>query len=458
MAELNSINPSNSTTSKQRVKDSNDLLSSVRGLVPSSEITLTLIPLAFTRSPEGYTYLAKGKDGYINLFSLSKLPKDTPLRVIGSLVKQSKGLIFRVENWANVKGDIMNYLYPEMKVMDDQIQKMVEHIRNIKNERIVVKHHNDADGISSALIFYRMFKALGANPVFIQNNTAVYYPEDAIRDLMSFSGYHFIFLDFGNNVESQKGIDILVKEIPSLSIVDHHLSDRTPGKELVVTPVWNGLGGEYTAGLVAYEIARRVVDADYDELYKVSLFGDKSSLPFENSPIIEKTALAFDYLATVNRKGIKFIDDVAHDPDMINSLYQIALDRIDELVEVGLKAVKEKTLGEWKIYLLNLDHVMGDSDSLFPPKGKVTGAVHDRLSQNHSKVITIGYTDNSLMFRATKEVQVEGFNANSIIQKLKTQFGSVILSGGGHPGAAAMRFRKGFKTVLVNAIIEEMRG
>ncbi len=456
MGERNSINPNKSTTPKQE-GDPNNILSPVKGLAPSPETTLTLIPLAFTRSAVGYTYLAKGRDGYINLFSSSKLPKDVPLKITGSIVKQSGGLTLKVEEWNNLEGDVMDYLYPEMNVMDDQIQRMVDHIHKIKNDRIVVKHHNDADGISSALIFYRMFKALGANPVFIQNNTAVYYPEDAIRDLMSFSGYHFIFLDFGNNVESQKGIDILTKEVPSLAIVDHHLSERTPGQELVVTPVWKGLGGEYTAGLVAYEIARRVVDADYDDLYKVSLFGDKSSLSFDKSPLIEKTTLAFDYLATVNRKGIKFIDDVARDPEMINSLYQIALDRIDELVEVGLKSVKEKSIGDWKVYLLNLDNVMGDTDSLFPPKGKVTGAVHDRLSQNQSKVITIGYTDNSLMFRATKDVQGEGFNANAIIQKLKTQFGSVILSGGGHPGAAAMRFRKGFKTILVNAIIEEMR-
>ncbi len=412
--------------------------------------------LAFTRSSEGYTYMFKSADKLVNVRSQVKLPKDTSIVIRGEVIRRGNSLEVLLESWNSKEVKVEGYLYPEMTALDEDIKRMVEHIKRIKSNRIVIKHHNDADGISSALIFYRMFRALGANPVFLQSNTAVYYPEDALRDLMAFEGYHFIFLDFGNNPESQKGIDILKRDIPSLAIVDHHISSRQKGDEIVVTPVWRGLGGEYTAGLVAYEIARRVVGADYGNLYKVSLYGDKSKLKFDYDEQVEKTALAFDYLATVNKKGIRFIDEVSRDPEMINSLYQIALDRIEEYVEVALKSLKEKKVGAWTVYLVNLENVM-DSSELFPPKGKVTGALHDRLSQDNDHVITIGYNGNSLMFRATFKVQEEGFNANAIIQSLKKQYGSVILSGGGHPGAAAMRFRKGFKTILVNAILEEMR-
>ena len=69
----------------------------------------------------------------------------------------------------------MEYLYKEMEVMNDSVSKMVGHLNKIIMERgrIVVRYHNDADGISSALLMYRMFRNFNINATFVQNNSAV---------------------------------------------------------------------------------------------------------------------------------------------------------------------------------------------------------------------------------------------------------------------------------------------
>lgn len=358
----------------------------------------------------------------------------------------------------------MEYLYEEMKVMDNSINRMVGHFNRIISERgrIVVRYHCDADGISSALLVYRMFQNFNINATFVQNNSAVYGMEDALRDIMYYdTGTHYIFLDFGNNVESTEGINVLKREAGSLAIIDHHLTERKEGKnEVVVTPVYHGLGGEYTTGLVTYEIVRRVANIDYNELYKISLFGDKSPLEFERNKKVEETSLVFDYIASTikrDKHSIRFIDSLLEDEELMHTIYLKASDMVDEVALVGMEIVKKRELKNGILFVtFFVDKVM-DGSGGFPSRGKVTGKIHDLIEKDTDKpLVVLGWTDDMGMFRANRKAVLKGFNASNIIQEVKSEYGKFVESGGGHPGAAAIRYKKGFRKIILNALSEKV--
>lgn len=358
----------------------------------------------------------------------------------------------------------MDYLYKEMDVMDSSINRMVGHLNKLISERgrIVVRYHCDADGISSALLVYRMFQNFNITATFVQNNSAIYGMEDALRDIMYYDqGTHYIFLDFGNNVESIEGLDILKREAGSVAIIDHHLTDKKEGKnEVIVTPVYYGLGGEYSTGLVTYEIVRRVADIDYDELYKISLFGDKSILEFETNKKIEETALVFDYIASTikrDKHSIRFIDSLLEDEEFMHTIYLKASDMVDEIALVGIEISKRKELKNGITFVTMDVEKIVDSSGGFPSKGKVAGKVHDIIEKEiDGPLIVLGYTNDAAMFRANRKAVLKGFNANEIIQQVKKEYDKFVESGGGHPGAAAIKYKKGFKKVILNALSEKI--
>jgi len=358
----------------------------------------------------------------------------------------------------------MEYLYKEMGVMDSSIDRMVKHFNKLISERgrIVVRYHCDADGISSALLVYRMFQNFNLNATFIQNNSAVYSMEDALRDIMFYDqGTHYIFLDFGNNTESIEGLDILKREAGTIAIIDHHLTDKKEEKkEIIVTPVYHNLGGEYSTGLVTYEVVRRVCETDYNELYKISLHGDKSILEFEKNKKIEEISLVFDYIAsTIKREkhSIRFIDSLLYDEEFMHTIYLKAKDLVDEVAEIGLEICKKREL-ENGILFVTLDvEKLVDNTNSFPSRGKVTGKVHDIIEEQTDKpLVVLGYSHDTAMFRANRKAVLKGFNANEIIQVVKKEYDKFVESGGGHPGAAAIRYKKGFKKVILNALVEKI--
>lgn len=356
----------------------------------------------------------------------------------------------------------IDFAYPEMEAMRREIEQIALHFAKIARSggRIVVKYDSDADGLSGALIVYRMFKCLGCDAVFEQSRSPVYRIEDALLDIAHHGDAHFVFIDFGNNDESENALRMLQKSALSISIIDHHLSKRKAGKELVATPVWHGLGYEYTSGYICYEIARRACKADYGELWKVSLYCDKSTLKYEHNKLVEERGLVLDYItATMKRErhGMAFINRTIDNYEMMHAIYLNAKDKIEEATELGLQAVKKRVLGNG-IVLALLDTEKVAEGGSFPPKGKIAGRVHDRLDERvEGALITIGYGSNSAMFRANKKALGMGFNANDVIQEVKKEYGKLIISGGGHPGAAALRFRRGFKKAVLNALAKKIK-
>ena len=101
---------------------------------------------------------------------------------------------------------------------------------------------------------------------------------------------------------------------------------------------------------------------------------------------------------------------------------------------------------------------MVESGSNFPSRGKITGKVHDIIENEiDGALVVLGYSNDTAMFRANRKAVLNGFNANVIIQEIKKNYDRFVESGGGHPGAAAIRYKKGFKKVILNALTEKIK-
>ena len=353
----------------------------------------------------------------------------------------------------------VDFLFREMEPMREVIEDMAQHFKRIAggNEKIVVKYDTDGDGLSGALILYRMFEKMGKKDVtYVQSPSPVYRVEDAMYDAGNYKDAHFIFIDGENNNDSEDGLKILRKSARSISIIDHHISTRKKDEgERVVTPVWHGLGYEYTSGFLCYEVARRVCDADYDILWKASLYCDKSPLWTGHDEEVEEVGLVLDYISTVmdrEKHSMEFINTLINDREMRRAEYLVAKDAVETATRyaVGITQVHELSNGIL-IALIEVGRIVEPGE--FPPRGKVTGRVHDTIctkdEYKDKPVVTIGYTSDSLMVRANRKAMERGFNGNEIIEKLKEELGSVVIAGGGHAGAAAMKFTRRYDKTII---------
>lgn len=362
-----------------------------------------------------------------------------------------------------------SFTFPEMEPMRVVVEEMAGHFKNIAggNEKIVVKYDTDGDGLSGALIIYRMFEKLGKNKdvAYVQSPSPVYRVEDGIKDVEEHGSAHFIFIDFGNNNDSEDGLKVLRKDAKSISIIDHHLSTREKGeKELVVTPVWHGLGPEYASGFICYEIARRVCEAQYDVLWKAALYCDKSTLKFDINDEIEETGLVLDYISTIMDRemhSMEFISTLIDNSSMRHTEYLTARDAIETATRYALDIAQVSELGNGIVLVLvEVGRIAEPGE--FPPRGKVTGKVHDAMIERkelrEKAVITIGHTSDSLMLRANRKALEAGFNGNEIIGELKGELGGIIISGGGHAGAAAMKFARGYDKAIIDMFAKKVAG
>ncbi len=355
----------------------------------------------------------------------------------------------------------IDFVFQQAEKLRVPVERLADHFKRIASDgrKIVVKYDGDADGMSGALILYRMFKCLGRDAVFEIGASPVYLAEDAQKDLMRHPSAHFIFIDFANNNESEDGLAVLRGGALSISIIDHHLSERKPTDEIVVTPVWYGLDYNYTAGYLCYEVARRACNADYTNLWKVSLYCDKSSLPLEVDNDVPKLGLAFDYFASSMKRqkySMRMIDEIARDSHMLYSIYLEAKEKVDNATGTACRVARVRRLENGiTLVIVNTQKVVVPGE--FPPMGKVVGMVHDHFSKGKDEmIVTVGYGSDSASLRATASAREKGFNANNIIQEIKREYGNIIISGGGHPGAAAIRFTKGLENVVVEAITKKI--
>jgi len=390
-----------------------------------------------------------------------------------------------------IQSDIMEKLKPRMLHVAKEIKKAILH-----STPIILRHHADADGITSAIAIERAILPLiteigGADAEYYfykraPSKAPFYELADVTRDIsfaLEDSSRHgqkmplVILVDNGSTEEDVPsmrqaqvyGIDMLV--------IDHHHPDEIVDQYLIghVNPAH--VGGDFgvTAGMLCAEVARMInpnISDTIKHLPAVSAVGDRSEAPEAGRYIslasdrytleeLKEMALALDYeqfwLKFSSGKGL--IDDILdlgdHDvhKNLVSLLCEQANTMIQEQLETCLFNVKSHKLANGVI--MNVIDVENYAQKFtFPPPGKTSGEVHDVLTKRNPNkpVVTLGYGPDFAVIRSKGVLM----NIPRIVRELREEMKGAGVSGGGHLVVGSIKFVEGMRTEVLSRLAEKI--
>jgi len=392
-----------------------------------------------------------------------------------------------------VKSDVMERLRPEMKKVAKIIRKAV-----FTSQPIILRHHADADGICSAVAIeqavvaliresggdfdsdYFLFKRAPSKAPF-------YEIEDITRDLDFSTKDHIRFgqkmplvllTDNGSTEEDEPAYKIAsVYDIPFV-VIDHHHPDATIDKYLQAHVNPYHAGGDFgiTAGMLGTEVARLInpkVEPLIRHLPAVAGVGDRSEAP-ERTLFLELVrdqypeeackdiALALDYEQfwlrfNDGREIVKDILNITGNTERHKKLIRLLVDGANTMIEDQMSAcmphvVNRVLKNETHLFLIDVE--IHAHKFTFPPPGKTSGEVHDRLCrQNAGKpVVTIGFGPDFAVLRSRGVLM----NIPRMVRELRNEIPGGGISGGGHLVVGSIKFVEGMRDVVLEALIQKI--
>lgn len=415
-----------------------------------------------------------------------------------------------------VKSDVLNRLKPKMREAAQKIRRAI-----LDGRSILLRHHNDADGICSGVAMEKAIVPLveQVNP----SNDAQYYYfkrspskapfyelEDVVKDL-SFAledkerhGQKLPLIVLLDNGSTEEDIVALMQaKIYDVEVVviDHHspgdlITKEEKDGEIVggtvavdeyvdthVNPYLVGGDSQLTAGALATEVAH-IINPEIKDLIKhlpaIAALGDHAEcgevyqyleLAAEKGFIKEhlaKIAECVDFeayfLRFMNGRGIMdtilAVDNIDKHEKMIDALYKEYLKRVDTQLKAAIPNI-EKTHFENGIYFNMIDVEKYAHKFTFPAPGKTCGFVHDSVVQalgEDKPIITLGHGPDFGVIRATDAVNERfGFSVNNIVPKLAEMIPSAGIDGGGHECAGSIKYIEGLGEEVLSEFVNEIR-
>ncbi len=320
-------------------------------------------------------------------------------------------------------------------MLDEDIEEFFKIIKDKKD--VVIFYNSDADGISSALMIKKIIKGK-----FIPHPSAILTKKDIFPYLRE--GVLFIILDFGCGEESKKAAE-LIKDYKSI-VIDHHPMDNKTIKNysLVINSFkYYKNGSSYPTGwLVGKILEKKGIKTN---LIKIACAGDKSNILKVNEEDKE-IALAFDYAAFYRNKNIEFYENMLNDLFLLQSIIVEAKSKLEDAYAKAKKYIKIYKIKDKKIGIINLDKIIKKGE--FPNRGKIATKF---IEENFVDLI-LGYGKRMILIRNNGKLKIK-----EIIEKIKKNYNDLIISGGGHENAMAIRTKIGWERILVEAILEEIK-
>ena len=392
-----------------------------------------------------------------------------------------------------VKSDVLERLRPEMQKVAKIIRKAV-----FTAQPIILRHHADADGICSAVAIeqavvslikesggdydadYFLFKRAPSKAPF-------YEIEDITRDLDFSLKDHarygqkmplVLLTDNGSTEEDEASYKIAsVYDLPFI-VIDHHHPDATIDKYLVAHVNPYHVGGDFgiTAGMLGTEVARLInpkVEKIIRHLPAIAAVGDRSEAPERalylalirdeySEQACKDIALALDYEQFWLRfnDGREIIKDILNllgnterHKKLVNLLVEGANTMIEDQMNASMPHVVPRVLpNEARLFLLDVE--IHAHKFTFPPPGKTSGEVHDRLCKQNvgEPVVTIGFGPDFAVLRSRGVLM----NIPRMVRELHNEIPGGGISGGGHLVVGSIKFVEGMRTVVLEALIKKI--
>jgi RecJ-like exonuclease len=382
-----------------------------------------------------------------------------------------------------------------LKALKDAMRTVAKRIRRavFASQPILLRHHADADGMTAAVAIEKAILPLirdvgGADAEYhyyrrSPSKAPFYEMVDITRDLcfaledMERHGQNMplmIIVDNGSTEEDVPafkhaavyGIDIVV--------ADHHHPDAIVDQYLCghVNPYH--VGGDFgiTAGMLCFEIARMInpdVTEEIKHLPSVAALGDRSEAEEAKKYIdlvsdrysiadLSDIALALDYEAFWLRfqSGRGLLDDILglgkidRHRMLVKLLCEQARDAIDDQLRAAIPHLRTQKLQNGvSLNVIDLEHFA--HKFTFPPPGKTSGEIHDRICQEtDDPVVTLGYGPDFAVIRS----RGAGMNIPRMVRELREELTGAGVNGGGHLVVGSIKFVAGMRTEVLQRLAE----
>jgi archaea-specific RecJ-like exonuclease len=392
-----------------------------------------------------------------------------------------------------VKSEVMEKLRPEMRKIAKIIRKAV-----FTSQPIILRHHADADGICSAVAIeqavvsliresggdfdadYFLFKRAPSKAPFYEIEDITRDLDFALKDNVRYGQKIPLVLltDNGSTEEDEPAYKIASVYDIEFVVIDHHHPDATIDKYLKAHVNPYHVGGDFgiTAGMLGTEVARLInpkVESIIRHLPAVAGVGDRSEAPERALflALVQDTypeqackdiALALDYEQfwlrfNDGREIVKDILNITGKTERHKKLVSLLVEGANLMIEDQMNAsmphvVPRVLQNEAHLFLLDVE--IHAHKFTFPPPGKTSGEVHDRLCrQNAGKpVVTIGFGPDFAVLRSRGVLM----NIPRMVRELRNEIPGGGISGGGHLVVGSIKFVEGMRDVVLEALIKKI--
>ncbi|WP_313695798.1 DHH family phosphoesterase [Halorarum halobium] len=370
----------------------------------------------------------------------------------------------------------------------------------LEGRPIRIRHHADGDGMCAAipvqLALENFIRSVHADSEAalhhlkrLPSKAPFYEMEDVTRDLnfaLEGRARHgqklpfLLMLDNGSTEEDVPAYKNLAHYDMPIAVVDHHHPDPDAVEDLLdahVNPYLHDEDYRITTGMMCVELARMIdpdVTDDLQHVPAVAGLSDRSKAEVMADFVelagtagydreqLEDVGEALDYAAHWLRysEGKTLVNDVLNvgsedetrHEELVDFLAERAERDVNEQLDAVEPHVEHETL-ESDAHLYSVDLERFAHRFTYPAPGKTTGELHDRKVHEHGEpVITIGYGPDFAVLRS------DGVRLDipQMVTELNEEVVGGGVSGGGHLVVGSIKFVKGRREDVIDALVEKM--
>lgn len=392
-----------------------------------------------------------------------------------------------------VDSDVLDTLRPQMRLIAKIVRKAV-----MTSQPIVLRHHADADGISGAVAIEtavtELIKANGGSLdidhfLFKRNpSKAPFYEiEDITRDL-DFATKDYVrfgqkmplimMVDNGSTEEDLPAYKMAKVYDLDIVVIDHHHPDEIVDEFLIAHVNPYHAGGDFgvTAGMLASEIARMIhppVGNIIRHFPAVAAVADRSEAP-ERKRYLDLVADNYteeDCLEIANaldyeqfwlrfndgREIVKDILNISGNTERHKKLIRLLVDESNAAISVQMEAVLphiEESILPNGARLCMIDVEIFAHRFTFPPPGKTSGEVHDRMKERYpgEPIVTIGFGPDFAVLRSKGVLM----NIPRMVRELREEIVGGGINGGGHLVVGSIKFLEGMREKAIEGLVRKI--
>ncbi|ARS88576.1 DHH family phosphoesterase [Natrarchaeobaculum aegyptiacum] len=392
--------------------------------------------------------------------------------------------------------------WPAFEKLRPSLREVAKLLRRtvLEGRPIRVRHHADGDGMCAAvpvqIALERFIEEVHEDDHAPRHlvrrlpaKAPFYEMEDATRDLnfaLEDREKHgqqlplLLMLDNGSTEEDVPAYETLAHYDIPIAVVDHHHPDPDAVEDLLdahVNPYLHDEDYRITTGMLCVELARMIYPDLTDELRhvpavaglsdrsKADAMDDYLELAAEegfDEERLQDVSEALDYAAFWLRynSGDQLIqellridadDDERHE-ELVAFLAERSREEVDDQLEAAMAHLEHEDLDNGA-HLYRIDVENYAHRFTYPAPGKTTGEIHDRkIEDTGDPVITVGYGPDFAVLRS------DGVRLDipRMVSELEEEIPGGGVSGGGHLVVGSIKFVKGKREEVIDALVEKM--